>query len=765
MNDVYSHRIASENNLPLSSVQATLKLLAEGATVPFIARYRKEATGTLDEVAIALIRDRSQQLADLDARRTSMIKGLEERNQLTPELQAALDAAESITRLEDIYAPYKPKRRTRAMIARERGLEPLAIFLLENQTATTAQITTQTNSLIDPEKEVESADKALAGARDIIAEIISDDADTRTELRELFEKEGILKSEVIPTKETEGAKFRDYFDWSEPIAKIPSHRLLAIRRGSEEGFLYFEIRPPAERAVSLIQKRFVSAAGDAANEVAKAAEDAYGRLLGPSMETEVRVASKNAADEAAIKVFADNLRELLLASPLGQMPILGIDPGFRTGCKVVCLDAQGKLLHDTVIYPTLGGSRVDEAAHTVRKLLQHYEIKAIAIGNGTASRETESFVRALGLSKEIIIVVVSESGASIYSASDVAREEFPDKDITVRGAVSIARRLLDPLAELVKIDPKSIGVGQYQHDVNQRKLKAGLDDTVASCVNHVGVELNTASKELLSYVSGLNPRLAGEIVNYRQANGPFTSRSELKKVAGLGPKAFEQSAGFLRIRNAKNPLDQSAVHPERYKLIEQIAKDIGCSLDELLKIPANQAKVNPTQYVSDDVGLPTLTDILNELAKPGRDPRAKFEAFAFSDEAHSMEDLKVGQKLPGIVTNVAAFGAFIDIGVHQDGLAHISQLADQFVKNPSDHVKVGQPVKVTVVEIDLARKRIGLSLKTNPDFPGQTKTERNQPNGPRSSNRNQNQSRGSNQRPKNDSFGGNWFDSALKKKQ
>lgn len=708
----YVLRIAEESGIPVNGVMAVAKLLGEGATVPFIARYRKEATGEMDEVQITTVRDRLEQLRELDARRASILKSLEENKHLTPELKAAVENAATLTRLEDIYAPYKPKRRTRAIIARERGLEPLADFLLENQNADPAA---EAEKYVDVAKEVPDISAALAGARDVIAERVSDDATARAACREVFLKEATLSSEVIKGKEAEGAKFKDYFEWKEPLANAPSHRVLAIRRGEKEGFLFFRLTVPEERALTLLEKQFVIGNGPAATQVREAVQDSWKRLLGPSMETEARLASKKKADEEAIKVFAANVAELLMAPALGEKNTLAIDPGFRTGCKTVVLDAQGKLLHHEVIFPTSGSrSQIEDAGNRVRVLCHQFKIQAIAIGNGTASRETESFVRGLGLPASLPVVSVNESGASIYSASEVAREEFPSEDVTVRGSVSIGRRLQDPLAELVKLDPKSIGVGQYQHDVEQTALKRSLDDVVVSCVNRVGVELNTASKQLLSYVSGLNASIAANIVAWRNENGAFPSREALKKVPRLGPKAFEQCAGFLRIREGGHPLDASAVHPERYALVEEMARDAGVDVATLLSDGKARAKIDLKKYVSDSVGLPTLQDIMKELEKPGRDPREQFEAFSFAEGVHDMKDLKEGQRLPGVVTNVTAFGAFVDIGVHQDGLVHISQLSDNFVKDPAEVVKVGQKVSVVVMEVDIPRKRIGLSMKTNP---------------------------------------------------
>ncbi|MDR2862740.1 MAG: RNA-binding transcriptional accessory protein [Puniceicoccales bacterium] len=704
--------IAKETTLPVSSVMAVAKLLGEGATVPFIARYRKEVTGEMDEVQITTIRDRLEQLRELDARKVAILKSLEENKHLTPELKAAVEKADTLTRLEDIYAPYRPKRRTRATIAKERGLEPLADFLLANQNADPAS---EAAKYVDAAKEVPDADAALAGARDVIAERISDDATSRAACRNLYTKDAILASEVIKGKEAEGAKYKDYFEWKEPLPSAPSHRVLAIRRGEKEGFLFFRITVPEDAALSILDKLHIHGTGTAAAQVRDAIHDSWKRLLGPSLETEARLASKKRADEEAIRVFAANIAELLMAPALGQKNTLALDPGFRTGCKLVILDAQGKLLHHEVVFPTTGSRpQIEDAGNRVRILCHQYKIQAIAIGNGTASRETDAFVRALKLPTEISVVSVNESGASIYSASEVAREEFPKEDVTVRGSVSIGRRLQDPLAELVKLDPQSIGVGQYQHDVDQSALKRSLDNVVISCVNRVGVELNTASKQLLSYVSGLNASIAANIIEWRNENGAFKSREDLKKVPRLGPKAFEQCAGFLRLRDGTHPLDASAVHPERYELVEKMASDAGVDVPALLRDAKARAKIVLHNYISDTVGLPTLRDILKELEKPGRDPREKFEVFSFAEGVHEMSDLREGQRLPGIVTNVTAFGAFVDIGVHQDGLVHVSQLSDSFVKEPAEVVKVGQKVSVIVTEVDIPRKRIGLSMRTNP---------------------------------------------------
>lgn len=710
--------ITRELALQPRQVMATALLLKEGATVPFIARYRKEVTGTLDEVQIAAIRDRIEKLAELDSRRDSILKSLDERKLLTAELKKAIDAAETLTTLEDIYLPFRPKKRTRATIAKEAGLEPLADLLFTQ--AANIDPLKAAEPFLEAAKTAEppltTLEQLLAGARDILAERFNDDKDARARLRAVYQSESTMTSKVFPGKETEGAKFKDYFEWSEPASKAPSHRILAVRRGEKEGFLMMRVHPTELSALSTLEPMFVKGRNPAADQVRLAVQESYKRLLGPAMETEIRLELKRRADEEAIRVFADNLRELLLASPLGQKTVLAIDPGFRTGCKVVLLDAQGKLLHNDVVYPEQGARSAADAAEKVLAFIKHFKVEAVAVGNGTAGRETEAFVRKLNLPANIPVVMVNESGASIYSASEVAREEFPDHDLTVRGAVSIGRRLMDPLAELVKIDAKSIGVGQYQHDVDQNALKKSLDDVVVSCVNRVGVELNTASKQLLTYVSGIGPSIAEAIVAFRNENGPFKSRQELMKVPRLGPKAFEQAAGFLRIRDTENPLDQSAVHPESYPIVDAMARDLGCSVRDLVKNELLRKKITLQKYVSDKVGLPTLNDILSELAKPGRDPRQKFEAFSFTEGVNKVSDLQVGMKLPGIVTNVAAFGAFVDIGVHQDGLVHVSQLSDSFVKDPADVVKVQQRVMVTVMEIDLERQRIALSMKSKPDL-------------------------------------------------
>ncbi|HLR49696.1 MAG TPA: Tex family protein [Candidatus Sphingobacterium stercoripullorum] len=709
--------IAKELTLPVKQVSSTIELLDSGSTVPFIARYRKEVTGGLTEVEITAIRDRSTQLRELDKRKETVLKTIKEQGKLTPALEKQIQECVSLTVLEDLYLPYRPKRRTRATIAKEKGLEPLASLILEQGQKDPRQLAEE---YVNAEKEVGTVDDALDGARDVIAEWVSEHAELRSELRKLFLNHGVLASKVVAGKEEEGIKYRDYFEWSEPIKDVPSHRLLAMRRGEKEGILYLDIQVEEEAALDIIESHFLKAKNNCAEQVKLAATDGYKRLLKPSMETELRVHMRQNADEQAIDVFAKNARELLLAPPLGQKRILGIDPGLRTGCKVVVIDNQGNLLDNTTIFPFFEQGKIESAKSTISKWVEKYKVDAIAIGNGTAGRETEQFVKSLGL-KDVQVVMVNESGASIYSASDVAREEFPDHDVTVRGAISIARRLMDPLAELVKIDPKSIGVGQYQHDVDQKKLQQSLDDTVVSCVNAVGVELNTASKQLLSYVSGLGPSLAQNIVKFREENGPFKSRKELKKVPRLGEKAFEQAAGFLRIIDAKNVLDRSAVHPERYSLVEKIAKDLGEGVESLLADAKLSERVNIHKYVDEEVGLPTLKDILEELEKPGRDPREEFEAFSFTDGVNTIADLKTGMKLPGIVTNVTNFGAFVDIGVHQDGLVHISQLSNQFVSDPNEVVKVQQKVLVEVVEVDEKRNRIGLSMKTTTEPQGRKK--------------------------------------------
>ncbi len=711
------NQISKELAIRPDQVKAVSGLLDEGATIPFIARYRKEAHGSLDEVAIVAVRDRLQQLRDLDARRLAIIKSLTERELLTDALSASIAQAPSLSELEDIYLPFRPKKRTKAMMAREKGLEPLALLLLEQDKSLDPQQAATT--YIDAEKGVNAADDALSGARDIIAEMVSENAEARSRMRELFAQKALCNSKLVKGQEEAGAKFRDYFDWQEPAGKAAGHRVLAMLRGEKEGFLSLHVLPEPEPALDLLRGMFVKSPGakltPAAEQVGTAVEDSYKRLLSPSMETEMRQNIRQKAEKEAIVVFTQNLRQLLLAAPLGQKRVLAIDPGFRTGCKLACLDAQGALLHHDLIYVMSPQQQADAGAKII-KLCADYKLEAIAIGNGTASRESESLVRALKLPQPVLMV--SESGASVYSASEVARREFPDLDLTVRGAVSIGRRLMDPLAELVKIDPKAIGVGQYQHDVDQTELKQSLDDVTLSCVNAVGAELNTASPELLAHVSGLGPALAKGIVTYREQNGPFRRRKDLLKVPRLGPKAFEQAAGFLRIQHGDYPLDASAVHPESYPLVETMAKDLKCKLEDLLSKPELRQQIQPQKYVSDKFGLPTINDILSELAKPGRDPRESFEVFAFSDKVNSLQDLEVGMRLPGIVTNVTNFGAFVDIGVHQDGLVHISQLADHFVSDPQSVLKVQQKVMVTVLEVDTQRSRIALSMRSNPGEDG-----------------------------------------------
>jgi len=708
MTDRYAEIIARELSLTKRQVLNTVALIDDGATVPFIARYRKEATGSLDEVAVTSIRDRIAQLRDLDKRREAIFASLEEHGHLTDELRARVLAAETMTDLEDIYLPYRPKRRTRATIAKEKGLGPLADLLLLQ-----GDIDPETEALafIDPDKGVENTDEALAGARDIIAELVSEDHDARERMRELFRTKGVFRSRLISGMEEVGAKYRDYFEWEEPVSHAPSHRILALRRGERENVLTLRIVPPEEDALAILESLFVKGNRAASQQVREAAYDSYRRLLGPSIETEIRRETKDRADSEAVRVFAENLRQLLLASPLGPKNVMAVDPGFRTGCKVACLDRQGGFLHYETIFPHQSERLAREAGDTVRDLCARHKIEVVAVGNGTAGRETEAFLRSLGLAEDIPVVMVSENGASVYSASQVARDEFPDLDATVRGAVSIGRRLMDPLAELVKIDPKSIGVGQYQHDVDQSLLKDRLDDVVTSCVNSVGVDLNTASRELLTYVSGLGPSLAKAVVAYRSEHGPFGSRFDLMNVPRLGVKAFEQAAGFLRIRNGQNPLDASAVHPERYTVVETMARDLQTTVKNLMESDRLRKSIDLERYIAGNVGLPTLTDIMGELAKPGRDPRSAFEFFSFSEDVHTIDDIRPGMRLPGIVTNITAFGAFVDIGVHQDGLVHVSQLADRYVKNPAEIVSLHQKVSVTVLEVDVVRRRISLSLK------------------------------------------------------
>lgn len=705
----FSQMIAAELKLPAHRIANTLKLLQGGATIPFISRYRKEATGGLDEVQIGDIQTRYEKLCELSKRKETVLSTIEEQGKLTPELKARISACWNATELEDIYLPFKPKRKTRAEAARAKGLEPLALLLMmqkENNLA--AKVRNFVKG------EVKDEEDALKGARDILAEQISEDERSRNLMRNQFQRQAIIQSKVVKGKEAEeaSAKYRDYFDFCEPLKKCSSHRLLALRRGESEGVLKVTIFPEDEDMCNeRLQRLFVRANNECAHQVEEALTDAYKRLLKPAIETEFAALSKEKADEEAIRVFAENLRQLLLAPPLGQKRVMGIDPGFRTGCKVVCLDAQGTLLHNEAIYPHPPKSEYAQAARKIVKLVEQYKIEAIAIGNGTASRETEQFVTSQRYDREVQVFVVSEDGASIYSASKTAREEFPDYDVTVRGAVSIGRRLMDPLAELVKIDAKSIGVGQYQHDVDQTKLKASLDQTVESCVNLVGVNVNTASKHLLTYVSGLGPTLAQNIVDYRTENGPFESRRQLLKVPRMGAKAYEQCAGFLRIPQAKNPLDNSAVHPESYPIVEQMAKDLNCTVADLIKDKELRSKIDLKKYVTDTVGLPTLTDILQELDKPGRDPRQKIQVFEFDKNVRTLDDLQEGMELPGIVTNITNFGCFVDIGIKENGLVHVSQLADRFVSNPADVVRIHQHVQVKVMSIDHERKRIQLTMK------------------------------------------------------
>jgi len=710
--------ITAELQLTKKQVQAVADLIAEGSTVPFIARYRKEATGQLDEVQIIAIRDRLEQLHELDKRREAILKSLQEQGKLSDELEGKVRDAETLARLEDIYLPYRPKRRTRGMIAREKGLEPLAAMLFAQGDMDPAEAAA---SFIDEEKGVETADDALSGARDIIAEWINEDEAVRAQLRQLFSRKAVLRSRVARGKDEEGIKYRDYYDWEEPIATAPSHRVLAIRRGTAEGFLTFHILPDEAITLSILERRFITADNAAAGQVSLALKDSYKRLLSLAMETEVRLQSKKRAEEEAIGVFAENLRNLLLAPPLGQKRVMAVDPGLRTGCKVVCLDAQGKLLATETIFPLEPFKKTTDSSRAINGLAQRHAVEAIAVGNGTGGREAEAFLKTIDFGRPIPVVMVSESGASVYSASKTARDEFPDQDVTVRGSVSIGRRLMDPLAELVKIDAKSIGVGQYQHDVDQGMLKSSLDDVVISCVNAVGVDVNTASRQLLRYVSGLSERLADNVVIYRNEHGAFESRRTLLDVSGMGPKTFEQSAGFLRIYDGTNPLDASAVHPESYPVVESMARDCGVTVTDLMSHNGMGDTIRLEDYVTESIGMPTLEDIIAELAKPGRDPRSEFELFTFTDGINDMADLEVGMTLPGVVTNVAAFGAFVDIGVHQDGLVHISHLADRYVRNPHDVVKVQQKVTVTVIAIDVDRKRISLSLKKRPFDPPKPK--------------------------------------------
>ena len=694
--------------ITLKQVENTIQLLTSGATVPFIARYRKEATGCLDEVQIINIRDRYNQLVELDKRRESIINSIQEQNKLTDELKEKLINASSLSELEDIYLPYRPKRKTKASIAIAKGLEPLAkIILAQNK----SDINMEAEKFIDQEKGVESLEDAISGARDIIAEIVNENQNVRKPLRELFMKESVIRSRNIKGKEKEGENYKNYFEWEEKLSKAPSHRILAMLRGEREEFLRINIFPSEEKAMEILVRIYIKAQNESSQQLMIALKDSYKRLLAPSLETEVRNSFKEKADAEAIRVFAENLRQLLLTPPLGQKNVLAIDPGFRTGCKLVCLDKQGKLLHNETIYPHPPENEVKQAVNKIQSLVNAYKIEAIAIGNGTAGRETERLIKNIRFDRNVMALVVNESGASVYSASAIAREEFPEYDITVRGSVSIGRRLMDPLAELVKIDPKSIGVGQYQHDVNQNELQKSLDDTVVSCVNAVGVEVNTSSKELLKYVSGIGPALAQNLITYRDEHGAFRSREELKKVKRFSEKVFEQAAGFLRIQDAVHVLDNSAVHPESYHIVKKMAEKLSCSINDLIEKEALRKQIKLSDFVTENVGLPTLQDIMSELSKPGRDPREKFDFFEFDKNVHSVKDLKVGMVLPGIITNITAFGAFVDIGVHQDGLVHISHLANKFVSDPNQIVKLNQKVNVKVLDVDIERKRISLSMK------------------------------------------------------
>jgi uncharacterized protein len=728
MTDAHIEKISFELDLKKAQTEAVAALLEDGSTVPFIARYRKEATGSLDEVSITIIRDRLQQLKELDQRRESILRSLEDNGHLTDELNDSVLAAQTLADLEDLYLPYRPKRRTRAKIARDKGLEPLAQLILEQNGIDPQKAA---YDFVNPQKNVESAEEALAGARDIIAELINENETARVKIRKLFFSRAVIHSRVATEKETEGAKYRDYFDWQEAAATAPSHRILAMRRGEKEDILNLSIVPPEEEAIKILEKQFAKGTGEDTAQVKLAVRESYKRLLSRSMETEIRLATKNRADKEAIKVFSDNLRELLMAPPLGAGRIMGIDPGYRTGCKLVCISPQGTVEYCDTIYPHTSEKQRRDAGCKLQDLVQRYQIEAIAVGNGTAGRETEAFVNTLSFNRRVEVVLVNESGASIYSASEAARKEFPDLDITVRGAISIGRRLMDPLSELVKIDPKSIGVGQYQHDVDPSELKQSLDDVVTSCVNAVGVDVNRASVQLLTFVSGLGPQLAKNIIAHREQNGPFASRAQLQNVPRLGPKAFEQSAGFLRIRNSENPLDTSAVHPESYHIVFSMAGDMGCLVTDLMQKKEMREKIDIHRYATEQVGIPTLNDILKELARPGRDPREKFEKFTFADDIEKVSDLKIGMKVPGIVTNVTAFGAFVDIGVHQDGLVHISELSDRFVKNPADVVRVHQKVMVTVINVDLERNRISLSMKTVPGKSANNAAPKPRPKKPR----------------------------------
>ena len=703
--EIFNKMIASALNIAERQVENTLSLLNGGATIPFISRYRKEATGELDEVQIGEIKERSDKLCEIAKRKETILKTIEEQGKLTADLKKRIDACWDATELEDIYLPYKPKRKTRAEVARQKGLEPLATILMMQREN---NLSSRVRSFI--KGEVKDEEDALKGARDIIAEQVSEDERSRNQIRNQFSRQAIITSKVVKGKEEEAAKYKDYFDFSEPLKRCTSHRLLAIRRGEAEGLLKVSISPNDEECTERLERSYVRGNNECSRQVQEAVRDAYKRLLKPSIETEFAALSKEKADEEAIRVFAGNLRQLLLAPPLGQKRVMGIDPGYRTGCKIVCLDAQGNLLHNETIYPHPPKSEHGASARKLTKLVEQYQVEAIAIGNGTASRETEAFVTNQRYDRKLQVFVVSEDGASIYSASKIAREEFPEYDVTVRGAVSIGRRLMDPLAELVKIEAKSIGVGQYQHDVDQTALKKSLDMTVESCVNSVGVNLNTASRHLLTYISGLGPTLAQNIVDYRAENGAFTSRKELMKVPRMGAKAFEQCAGFLRIPDAKNPLDNSAVHPESYAVVEHIAKDMKCSVEDLIKNKEIRSQIDIQKYVTDKVGLPTLTDIMEELEKPGRDPRQAIKVFEFDKNVKTIDDLKEGMVLPGIVTNITNFGCFVDVGIKENGLVHVSQLCRQFVSDPTTVVSIHQHVQVKVIGIDRERKRISMTM-------------------------------------------------------
>jgi protein Tex len=706
MENKYVHLLAIGLNVAPWQVENTLRLLEAKATIPFISRYRKEATGSLDEVMIASIKDEYNRFEELDKRREAIIRSLEELGLLTDELRESLIKSITLTELEDIYLPFKPKKKTRASVAREKGLEPLAGIIFKQTEKKLQEIASRFVN-----EQVTTVEDALAGARDIVAEWITEDKDARSIIRRVFTSDAVISAKIVKGKEEEGIKYRDYFDFAEPLNRCPSHRLLAMFRGEDEGFLKVSVEPSVEKSLNQLSRYLVKNAGETSEQMTLALRDSYKRLLAPSIETEFRSQGKQKADEQAIRVFAENLKQLLMAPPLGQKRVLAIDPGFRTGCKVVCMDAQGNLLHNETIFPHQPQQETSVAIKKINTLVNSYKIEAIAIGNGTASRETESFIHRIKFERDLKVFVVSEAGASVYSASKTARDEFPDYDVTVRGAVSIGRRLMDPLAELVKIDPKSIGVGQYQHDVDQTKLKASLDQVVENCVNAVGVDLNTASMHLLAYISGLGPQLAKNIVEYRKEKGTFGSREELKKVPRMGPKAFEQAAGFLRIRDGAHPLDNSAVHPESYCIVEKMAADLKHPVVELLKDEALRKAIDIKHYINEKAGIPTLTDIMSELAKPGRDPRSTIKVFEFSPDVHALEDVRSGMILPGIVTNITNFGAFVDIGVKQDGLVHISQIADKFVKDPSEVVKLHQHVQVKVLEVDVQRKRIQLTMK------------------------------------------------------